>query len=114
MMHTTNTMLAIDSAVRTADGWYDATVRATARFCTESLVDSAEQALAGLTVDERAKFASSLCGRFDRHDRTWALNALCAYCHAMRLREWSASFVAARTAAIAELPTALEALGASL
>lgn len=114
MTNTTQTLLAINTAIRTADGWHAATVRNCARFCTESLVDSAEQSLAGLTSDERAKFASSLCGQFDRHDRDWAINALCAYTHAMRLREWGAQFTATRAAAQAELPFALEALGAAL
>jgi hypothetical protein len=114
MMHTTNTALAIDSAIRTADGWHTATVRNCARFTTEALVDTAEQSLAGLTTAERTKFASTLCGQFERHDRDWAINALCAYTHAMRLREFGAQFERTLASAKADLPSALEALGAAL
>lgn len=110
----TTTLLAISTAVRTADGWYDATVRTCGRFCTEALVDTAELALAGLTSAEIAKFASSVSDQWARKDRDWAIQTLCAWCHAMRLREWGAAFERSCAAARAELPAAIELLGACL
>lgn len=41
-MHTTQTALNIDTAVRSANGDHRATVRALGRFATEALVDAAE------------------------------------------------------------------------
>jgi hypothetical protein len=102
MMHTTNTALAIDSAIRAGAGDYRATARTTARFCTESLRDAAEQCLASLTTAERAKFATTVSGVSQyRRDRDWAVSALCAYTSAVSLREWSAAYTAQRDAAIA-------------
>lgn len=115
MMHTTKTLLAIDTAIRTAGGDFYATRRATARFCTEALVDAAEQALSALTLDETRKFASTVTSRKPfRPDRDWAIEALCSYMHAMRLREWGAAFERSCAAARAEFPAAYEALGAAL
>lgn len=114
MTHTTQTLIAIDTALRAANGDFRATERALARFCTEALVDCAEQALASLTQAETAKFAITVSDRFARHDREWSISALCSYVHAERLRAWGEAFEASCAAARAEFPSAYEAIGAAL
>ena len=102
MNHTTTTALAIDTAIRAGGGDFHATMRTTARFCTESLRDAAEQCLASLTQAERSKFASTVSGVSEwRRDRDWAVEALCAYMSAITLREWSAAFRAEQDAKMA-------------
>lgn len=114
MTNTTQTLSNINTAVLAADGWYDATSRNTARFCTEALVDAAQSALAGMTSSHRDRFCYNDSRRKSNFDRTWALNVLCAYAHSVRMHNFSVQFEATRTAAKAELPEALEALGAAL
>jgi hypothetical protein len=113
MTNTTQTLVNISTAVRKGDGWERATTSLLGRFCTEALVDAAQAALSSLTTSERERFASSFSG-WVTWTRDAAVRALCAWAHAMRLREWGAAFEASIAAAKAELPAALEALGAVL
>lgn len=88
-MHTTQTALTIDTAARSAHGDHAATVRALARFCTESLVDAAESALDGMTLAEREKFAWEGARPYARRSRDWAVNMLCSWVHVARMREFA-------------------------
>lgn len=104
MMHTTQTLINIDSAARSACGDYHATVRALSRFATEALVDAAESCRAGSTVDERRSYMSN--PTYGTPVRDAAIACICGYVNLCRVREFGATLRAAR----AEFPTALEAL----
>lgn len=122
MKHTTMTIIAVSTAAREGDGDFYATRSATARFATEALVDVACDAIEGLSTRERAKFASSF-GANEIARARWfhatmsrdrAVEALCAWTSAIKLREWSDAYEKSVTAAKAELPAALDALGGAL
>lgn len=118
MQHTTQTLVNISNAVRTADGWYDATVRAVARFSTEALRDAAIAGVASMHTSERTRFASSVTsyeiGAIDRMSRERACELLCSWAHVVRMRDFAQQMDRARAAATAEFPSAYEALGAAL
>lgn len=118
MTHTTQTLIAISTATRKADGWYDRTASALARFNTEALRDAAIAGVAGLSTSERSKFAATVSSfeldGISTMRRERAIELLCSWCHAMRMREWSASFERSLAAARAEFPAAIESLGAAL
>lgn len=105
--HTATTRSNILTACRTADGWYKLTVSLTAKWCTEALVDAAS----AVTVPE--KYNRGL-PTYRTATREEALERLCGWTSSERIREWGEAFRAARTAALAELPAALDALGAAL
>lgn len=105
--HTETTRSNILTAVRTADGWYDRTRSLTAKWCTEALVDVASS----VVVPE--KFNRGL-PTYRTATREEALERLCGWASSERIREWGEAFQAARAAALAELPAALEQLGAAL
>lgn len=95
------------AAVEAGAGDYRNTVRATARFCTEEL-----RAVAG-EVEVRAKFAEKLPA-YRPATRQEALERLCGWYHDQKIQAWGRAYQASRQSAIAELPEALEQLGAAL
>lgn len=106
MSNTTSTALL--SAARRANGDFRATERALARWCTEELRATASY----LSVPR--KFASEGLPTWREATREECLWLLCGWTNWQRLEDWSASYEAARRAAIAALPQALAELGAAL
>lgn len=95
------------TTVRAADGWYNATKRNVARWCTEEL----RAVAAEITVP--AHFASAL-PTYRAATREECLERLCGWASSERIREWGVARTAARQAAAAEFPAALAELGAAL
>lgn len=107
LKHTTITAIAISEAAMSAGGDFYATRKALARFCTEALVDIATEAYVP------AKFSSDF-PKYRRATRDEAIERICGWVHHQRILAWGKAFEATRQAAIAELPAALESLGAAL
>lgn len=95
------------AAVTAGVGDYAATVRATARFCTEELA-----AVAG-EVEVRAKFAAAP-PTYRPTTRQESVMRLCGWYHDQKIQAWAAAFEASCAAARADFPGALELLGAAL
>lgn len=108
LMNNTDATAAILSAVRTAHGDFRATMRVTGRWCTEALADCA----AALEIP--SKFASDPVPTYRTLTRDEAVMRLAGWCSWRRVTEWGEQYRAARAAAEAEFPAALEALGAAL
>ena len=107
----TATLVSVSHAAYAGHGDFRATMRATGRFSTEALVAVAEEAIAGMTAAEKAKYGPTRGGFANARDN--AVWTLCSWTHAVRMREWSDAYEKARAAAVAEFPSALEALGAN-
>lgn len=102
--HLTDTDRTILAATLTGVGDFYATRRALARFCTEALASTAA------AVEIPAKFASEPVPTWRTLTRDEALFRLCGWCSWRRILRDLATMERAR----AELPAALEALGAAL
>jgi hypothetical protein len=107
MNNAANTAAAILTAARTGHGDFRATGRALARFCTEALADVAAN------TEVPAKFASDGVPTWRTLTRDEAVARLAGWSSWRSVVEWGKRYEAARQAA-AELPAALEALGAAL
>ncbi len=109
MSTTTNTTDAnILAAARLADGDYRATERRLARFCTEALVACAKELVVPV------KFASEPLPTWREPTRDEAMWRICGWANFRRVDDWGVKYRAARAAAEAEFPAAIEALGAAL
>src|SRR5688572_25447771 len=98
MTHTMQTLIAIDTAATPANGDYYATASALGKFCTEALIDAAEQCEMGLPVSRRTRSSA-----FESWRRETAIMQIAGWISWRNLQTWRAEF-SART----EAYTALE------
>lgn len=93
MMHSTKTLIAIDTAATAGNGDFYATERALGRFCTEALVDAAEQCEAGLPTSRRTRNS-----RYESWRRETAIMQIAGWVSWRALQRWSADFSATQEA----------------
>lgn len=89
MNHWTATLVAVSDAAMSGGGDYYATVRATARFCTEALVEVATEACVP------TKFSSGF-PVYRTATRREAVEKLCGWVSYTNLMAWSDAFTAER------------------